>query len=156
MGLNDFCIWLWTILGNLKHRHDWQHLAGSILLVWYCFIKNRFKTRQKFLRDPVTTLVYNLVDIRFKTTSSEAILPTLPKKNNVSTTVTNRPDWSVETRQYAHLSRYLISVDHCRNAPEWTRMWANTQPDGRPAEHRWRPLFNALKFGWRPLLDAVQ
>ena len=37
-----------------------------------------------------------------------------------------------------------------------TRMWANTQPDGRPAEHRWRPLFNAAKFGWRPLLDAVQ
>jgi len=27
------------------------------------------------------------------------------------------------------------------------RMWANAQPDGRPAEHRWRPLFNAAKFG---------
>ena len=26
---------------------------------------------------------------------------------------------------------------------ERTRMWANAQPDGRPAEHRWRPLFNA-------------
>jgi len=25
-----------------------------------------------------------------------------------------------------------------------TRMWANAQPDGRPA--RWRPLFNAAKF----------
>jgi len=37
-----------------------------------------------------------------------------------------------------------------------TRMWANAQPDGRPTEHRWRPLFNAGKFGWRPLLDAVQ
>ena len=22
-------------------------------------------------------------------------------------------------------------------------MWAKAQPDGRPAEHRWRPLFNA-------------
>ena len=22
-------------------------------------------------------------------------------------------------------------------------MWANAQPDGRPAEYRWRPLFNA-------------
>jgi len=29
-------------------------------------------------------------------------------------------------------------------------MWANAQPDGRPAEHRWRPLFNAAK------LTAVQ
>jgi len=28
-----------------------------------------------------------------------------------------------------------------------TRIWANAQPDGRPAEHRWRPLFNAAKFG---------
>jgi len=25
-------------------------------------------------------------------------------------------------------------------------MWANAQPDGRFAEHRWRPLFNAAKF----------
>jgi len=30
---------------------------------------------------------------------------------------------------------------------ERTRMWANAQSDGRPAEHRWRPLFNAAKFG---------
>jgi len=28
-----------------------------------------------------------------------------------------------------------------------TRMWANAQRDGRPAEYRWRPLFNAAKFG---------
>jgi len=28
-----------------------------------------------------------------------------------------------------------------------TRMWANDQRDGRPAEHRWSPLFNAAKFG---------
>ena len=35
-------------------------------------------------------------------------------------------------------------------------MSANAQRDGRPAEHRWRPLFNVAKFGWRPLLDAVQ
>ena len=33
-------------------------------------------------------------------------------------------------------------------------MWANAQRDGRPAEHRWRPLFNAAKFGWRPLLKC--
>jgi len=35
-------------------------------------------------------------------------------------------------------------------------MWANAQRDGRPVEQRWRPLFNAAKFGWRRLLDAVQ
>ena len=26
-------------------------------------------------------------------------------------------------------------------------MWANAQRDGRPAEYRWRTLFNAAKFG---------
>jgi len=33
-------------------------------------------------------------------------------------------------------------------------MWANAQRDGRPVEYRWRPLFNAAKFGWRPLLGC--
>jgi len=33
-------------------------------------------------------------------------------------------------------------------------MWANAQRDGRPAEYRWRPLFNAAKFGWCPLLEC--
>jgi len=28
-----------------------------------------------------------------------------------------------------------------------TRNVANAQPDGRPAEYRWHPLFNAAKFG---------
>jgi len=35
-------------------------------------------------------------------------------------------------------------------------MWANAQRDGCSAESRWCPLFNAAKFGWRPLLYAVQ
>jgi len=35
-----------------------------------------------------------------------------------------------------------------------TRMRANAQRDGRPAEYRWRALFNAAKFGWRPLLQC--
>jgi len=33
-------------------------------------------------------------------------------------------------------------------------MWANAQRDGRPAEYRRHPLFNATKFGWRPLLEC--
>jgi len=37
-----------------------------------------------------------------------------------------------------------------------TRTWADAQRDGRPAECRWCPLFNAAKFGWRPLLHGVQ
>ena len=45
----------------------------------------------------------------------------------------------------------LFTEDHLTN-----RMWANAQRDGRPDEHRWRPLFNAAKFGCRPLPDAGQ
>jgi len=30
----------------------------------------------------------------------------------------------------------------------------NAQRDGHPAKHRWRPLFNAAKFSWRPLLEC--
>ena len=32
-----------------------------------------------------------------------------------------------------------------------TKMWADAQRDGRPAENRWRPLFNAAG---RSLADA--
>jgi len=36
---------------------------------------------------------------------------------------------------------------HQSYSKEKLEMWANAQPDGRPAEYRWRPLFNAAKFG---------
>jgi len=31
--------------------------------------------------------------------------------------------------------------------PVELEMCANAQRDGRPVEHRWRPLFNAAKYG---------
>jgi len=37
-----------------------------------------------------------------------------------------------------------------------TRMWAKAQSDGRPAEHRWRPLFNAANFGSCPLRNPLK
>jgi len=33
-------------------------------------------------------------------------------------------------------------------------MWASAHRDGHPAEYRWPPLFNAAKFGWRPILEC--
>jgi len=33
-------------------------------------------------------------------------------------------------------------------------MWADAQRDGRPTEYSCRPLFNAAKFRWRPLLEC--
>ena len=46
--------------------------------------------------------------------------------------------------QYAYHTQYSRKLE----------MWANAQRDGRPVEYRWRPLFNAAKFGWRPLLEC--
>jgi len=46
------------------------------------------------------------------------------------------------TQQY-----HLIFLSMKQLTPEATRMWANAQRDGRPVECRWRPLFNAAKFG---------
>jgi len=47
--------------------------------------------------------------------------------------------------------RRTVRIGACRSILRrfscLTRMWANAQRDGRPAEHRWRPLFNAAKFG---------
>jgi len=33
-------------------------------------------------------------------------------------------------------------------------MLASAQRGGRPAKARWRPLFNAAKFGWRQILQC--
>jgi len=41
----------------------------------------------------------------------------------------------------------INNIDDTSAKQRATRMWANAQPDVRPAEHRWRPLFNAAKFG---------
>ena len=35
-------------------------------------------------------------------------------------------------------------------------MWANAQRDGRPAEHRWCPLFNAQSLADANYYSAVQ
>ena len=52
----------------------------------------------------------------------------------------------VNCKLYA-LSAYFVSPFLCMELNKKTRMWANAHRDDRPAEHRWRPLFNATKFG---------
>jgi len=37
--------------------------------------------------------------------------------------------------------------EHKQKYPLKLEMWANAQRDGRPADYRWRPLFNAAKIG---------
>jgi len=42
----------------------------------------------------------------------------------------------------------------CTRQQQQLEMWANAQRGGHPAEYRWRPLFNAAKFGWCPPLQC--
>jgi len=45
------------------------------------------------------------------------------------------------------LKKKLKLTKQKQTTQEQTRMWAKAQRDDRPAEYRWRPLFNAAKFG---------
>jgi len=48
------------------------------------------------------------------------------------------------TIQYNTIQSAAVEI---RRGKKRTRMWANAEPDGRPAVHRWRLLFHAAKFG---------
>jgi len=60
----------------------------------------------------------------------------------------------VKIWQTSNLQRLRFGEEKRKIEEEETRMWANAQRDGRPAEYRWRPLFNAAKFGSCPLLEC--
>jgi len=53
-----------------------------------------------------------------------------------------------DTRNLANANRSNTISLIFRHNSSLTRMWVNAQRDGRPAEYRWRPLFNAAKLGW--------
>jgi len=69
-----------------------------------------------------------------------------------------KPTTTVKCKNFSYACAYycaqLWSTTQHRTVV--TRMWTNAQRDGRPAKHKWRPLFNAVKFGRRSLLDAAQ
>ena len=56
-------------------------------------------------------------------------------------------EWPVDQKSTQWNTMEHEKCSCLKNKTKPTRMWANAQPDGRPAEHRWRPLFNAAKFG---------
>jgi len=66
------------------------------------------------------------------------------RRCSVSQSLKTKPN---TTRAHIHQSTELYNNTKLE-------MWANAQRDGRPAEYRWRPLFNAAKFGWCPLLQC--
>jgi len=59
--------------------------------------------------------------------------------------------WAVEQTDWIC---FIWPTESCTSDIKITRMWANAQRDGRPAEYRWCPLFIAAKFGRHPLLEC--
>jgi len=55
-------------------------------------------------------------------------------------------EWSDEKAAQLTFLQSQVSLPYCLPLLK-TTMWANAQRDGRPAEYRWYPLFNAAKFG---------
>jgi len=49
-------------------------------------------------------------------------------------------------RMNIYWSPYYIGRPAAITKTMTTRMWADAHRDGRPAEYRWRTLFNAAKF----------
>ena len=67
----------------------------------------------------------------------------------------NKRDSPVQTLHgHTQLTRVcnVIAYQRINHTHQNNKMWA--QHDGRPAEYRWRPLFNDAKFGWRPILEC--
>ena len=53
----------------------------------------------------------------------------------------------IHSHTHTHMSETLTDAYTHHMAFLRLEMWTNAQRDGHPAEHRWRPLFNATKFG---------
>ena len=66
-----------------------------------------------------------------------------------------QPANNVNHQRHASVARDSVNISHNVNDRSHStkphklklEMWPNAQRDGRPAEYRWRPLFNAANFG---------
>ena len=76
------------------------------------------------------------------------------RNHGLTSTTTPYSEWARFNIPFnARSSQRRVVPDNCTitdtqlTKTKKTTMWANAQRDDRPAEHRWRPLFNAAKFG---------
>jgi len=86
---------------------------------------------------------------------SNSMIDTLPMMAELLHLVQSTNQWPVYQLHELLHSTYAQAIKQVfASEVSTTRMWADAQHDGRPAEYRWRPLFNGAKFGWRPLLEC--
>jgi len=97
----------------------------------------------------------------FKLTHLSYAFSTVIFRTFVQQSATFQLTWNVARSLCDSWAACVVVLGYCNEAVAsrwwkawWTRIWANAQRDGRPAEYRWRPLFNTAKFGWCPLLEC--
>jgi len=62
----------------------------------------------------------------------------------------------IATARKARTALLCKKVSELMGKKKWLEMWANAQCDGRPAECRWRPLFNPAKFTYISTKNCVE
>ena len=67
-----------------------------------------------------------------------------------------QPQYSSGDRRIRRRIKDWIILSDWQQIYILTRMWANAQRDGRPAEYRWRLLFNAERLADAHYWSAVQ
>jgi len=76
------------------------------------------------------------VSVRYRTLGGHTALLSFPYR------LTKFYEICIIDANLVSTGNYKIVIKYCE-----LEMWANAQRDGRHAEYRWRPLFNAAKFG---------
>jgi len=76
-------------------------------------------------------------DVKHQSTNQPVNVSCFSKNPSKQEPQVVKGDWVVDEDDYKTYGFY-ISLKALQ-----TRMWANAQRASRPAEHRWRPLFNA-------------
>ena len=94
---------------------------------------------------------HNMADWTVQLTTTDTVFCTISLATNTTVQV-----WFTVTLANFNITQVFYVHFTIKNTRKikYTTMWANAQRDGRPTEHRWRPLFNAAKIGWRSLLDC--
>ena len=120
----------YLIIRQLQHLHDKRRLATTQGNCWTC------DRKCSSLSYTTAVMVYNVTHSREKFSDYELF-------KYLHLQVTCKRFYTV----------ILLWPRTLKNNLK-TRMWANAQRDGRPAEYRWCLLLNAAKFGWLPLLEC--
>jgi len=100
--------------------------CGAVLLQW-----TRVVVRRKYAGKPNT-------QIKLVVTSSASVAVDLDASGIARI-------WCDRRGRGRGAQNYTKTI--CTVYKIYIEMWANAHRDGRPAEYRWRRLFNAAKFG---------